>query len=131
VTGEQRRRAITRPREHERVAGERRQREAREHHQVEHEHRRATQPRDRRTEQRRHDQRLGKGERVLRGIEDIGLEKMKRRAGKGVRNPRQDPLVQLRIAVVVSREHGRRCRKWPGVDDGQRGTEDRREYPVT
>ena len=36
-----------------------------------------------------------------------------------VRHPRQDPLVQLRVAVVVARQRAGRGRQRPGMDDGQ------------
>ena len=86
-TGEQRRGAVAGPREHQRVAGERGQREASQHQQVEHKHRRAAKQTDRRAEQRRNDQRLGKRECVVGGIEDVRLEELAPGACEGVLAP--------------------------------------------
>ena len=73
-----------------------------------------------------HDQRLGEGQRVVRRIEDVGLEQVQRIARQLVRDPRQDPLVQLGVGVVVARITARdaaraaRCAASPAADRPRR-----------
>ena len=52
-------------------------------------------------------------------IEDVAFEQLRRMAGKLVRDPGQDPLVQLGVGVVVARQCARSRDEWPRVDDGQ------------
>ena len=62
-----------------------------------------------------HDERLGERQRVLRRIEDVGLEQVQRIAGQLMRDPREDPFVQLGVGVVVARMRRRVERQRPGV----------------
>ena len=85
------------------VRGKCTEREPGNDEQIVDENRRAAEPPDRRTEQRRDDQRLREGEGVMRGIEDVGFKEMERVARQLVLDPREDPLVEHDVAVVVSR----------------------------
>ena len=111
------------PLERQRVAGPGRQREAQKQDDVEDEHRRGAEPVQRGAHQRRDDQRLGEGERVALGIEDVAVEEVRGRARELVRDPRQDPLVQLGVGVVVARQRRGSGRERPGVDDGEQQAE--------
>ena len=64
----------------------------------------------------------------MRGIEDVGLEQMRRIPRKLMRNPRKDPFVQLRVGVVVAGVPGGVQRERPGVHQSEQQTsgEDRR-----
>ena len=86
-SGSQRARTIRRPGIDQGVSGQAGQREAEEQGQVEREDGRSAQPEDGRRQDRRHDQRLRKRERVLRGIEDVGVEQPQRIAGQLVHRP--------------------------------------------
>ena len=79
------------------------QRESGDDHQVVNEHGRRAGPRQRGADQRRDDQRFREGERIVRGVEDIGFEQMGGIPRELVRDPRQDPLVELRVGVVIAR----------------------------
>ena len=81
---------------------ERRQRESRQEDDVEDEHGGSAHPRQRRAYQGGDNQWLGKGQGIVRGIEDVGLEELCRMAGELVLDPGHDPLVQLSVAVVVA-----------------------------
>ena len=59
----------------------------------------------------------------VRRVEDVGVEQPGRGARQLVRHPRQDPLVQLGVAVVVARQGARRGGQRPGMDDGQQHAE--------
>ncbi len=77
----------------------------------------------RRAHQRRDDQRLGERQRVPLGIEEVPVEEPRRRAWQLMRDPRQDPLVELRVGVVVAGERAWGSDEGPGVDDRQQQTE--------
>ena len=70
-------------------------------HDVVDQHGSDAEPSQRRREHRRDEQRLRIGERAAFGVEDVGIEEMRRRARQLMRDPRQRPCVQQRIAVVV------------------------------
>ncbi|HUR81738.1 MAG TPA: hypothetical protein VM733_13295, partial [Thermoanaerobaculia bacterium] len=87
--GEQTRHPIARPREHESIPGECGERQPCKDQDVEHEDRRPSNPRERRAEQRRHDERLGECEGVVRGMEDVPLKQVGRIALQLMRHPRE------------------------------------------
>ncbi len=99
------------------------QREPEDQHDVEDQDGRGAEPVQRRAHQRRDDQRFGERERVPLGIEDVPVEEPRRRAWQLVRHPRQNPLVELRVGVVVAGQRARGGDEWPGVDDRQQQTE--------
>ncbi len=115
--------AVPGPLVRNRVAGPRRQREAQKQNEVEDEHRRGPEPVQRGAHQSLDDQGLGKGERVALGIENVAVEEVRGRARELVRDPRQDPLVQLGVGVVVARQRRGIGRERPGVDDGEQEAE--------
>ena len=99
-------------------------------HDVVNEHRRDARPRQRRAHQRLDDQVVGIRQRVPFGIEDVRVEQTQRVADELVRDPREDPLVQHRIAVVIARQDARRRRQRPRMHDGERNEESqRRQQP--
>ena len=116
--------AVAGPLERHRVAGPGGQREPENQQDVVDEHRRGPEPVQRGAHERRDDQRLGEGERVARRIEDVAVEEVRGRARQLVRDPRQDPLVQLRRRRCSLRESvAGIARERPGVDDGQQQAE--------
>ena len=132
VEGEQRsrqqpRRIVTRPLPDEQIAGERGQREAEKQDDVEREDRRAAHPPHGHAENRRNDQGLREGQRVLRGIEDVGVEQPCGRVRQLVRNPGKNPFVQQRVAVVVAAQRSGFRDERPRVDDCEDHADDRRQ----
>ena len=115
--------AVAGPLERHRIGGPGGQREPQNQKDVVDEHRRGPEPVQRRAHERRDDQRLGEGERVARRIEDVAVEEVQGCARELVRDPRQDPLVQLSVGVFVTRERRGIGRERPGVDDGQQQAE--------
>ena len=57
------------------------------------------------------------------GIEDVAFEEVRGCPRELVGDPRQDPLVQLGIGVVVARQRAGGGGERPGVDDRQQQTE--------
>ncbi len=125
---QQPRRVVAGPFTNEDVAGESRKRKAEQKNHVEHEDWRSTRPSHRHAEDRRHDQRLGEGERVLRGIENVGIEQPRRSVRQLVRDPGEDPFVQQRIAVVVPAQRRRIGDERPGVNDREQRADEGREH---
>ncbi len=100
------------------------QREAGEQHQVVDQQRRRAQPDERRAEHALDQHRLRVRQRVAFGKEDVRVEQVERVANDLMRHPREGPLVQHRVAVVVARE-----RRWargqrPGMNDRQQREEE-------
>jgi hypothetical protein len=85
-----------------------------------------SEPQHRRGDGRLHDHRFGIGQRVVLRVEDIGLEDPGRMPRRLVRDPRDDPFVQLRIGVVAAGEVGRVGGERPGVNDRHRDEQDER-----
>ena len=111
--------AIPRPREDHGVGRESGQRKPRQRQQIHREDRRSAEPQRGCGHQRWHNERLGECQRILRRIEDVSIEQVRRVPRQLVDNPRDDPFVQLRVAVVVAREDARAGRERPGVHDRQ------------
>ena len=97
-----------------------REREACNQQEVVDQDRAGAEPSERRAGDRRHEERFGVRERVALRIEDVGVEEMSRIGEECVRIPREDPLVQHGVGIVVAREPRRRARERPGVRDRQR-----------
>ena len=89
--GEDRRAAVAGQAAHQQRDADARQREAREEHEVVDQDRRDAEPVERRGEQPGHQQRLGIRERVALGIEDVGVEDVRRRDRQLMRDPRRAP----------------------------------------
>ena len=106
-----------------------RQREAEEQDDVVGEHRRRTQPVQRCAHDSGHDQRFRKRQRVARGVEDVRVEEVGRRSRKLMRDPGQNPLVELSVAVVVAAPRSRSRGQRPGVNDRQTGADGRSDQP--
>ncbi len=67
-----------------------------------HEHRAGAGPQQRRAEQRLHEQVIGIGERLSLREKDVRVEQVQRVGDELMRHPRENPLVQHRVAVVVA-----------------------------
>ena len=95
--------------------------EARQQHQVVDEQRRCAQPQQRRAEDALDQHGLREGQRIALGKEDVRVEEVQRIADDLVRDPRDGPLVEHRVAVVVARQASRgswraaRCERRPAA----------------
>ena len=67
----------------------------------------------------------------MRGIKDVALEEVHRIARELMGDPREDPLVQLGIAVVVAGQIRWVDGERPGVEDGQQHADRGRRAPST
>ena len=74
----------------------------------------------RRREQARHEQRFGIGERVALGIEDVGVEDVRRRARQLVRDPRSTHVTISGSPAIVHRRRDMRSDLRIGHHRGQR-----------
>ena len=101
---------------------ERRQRESGQEDDVVDEHGRCPHPCHRCTHEGGHDQWFGEREGIVRRIEDVGFEEVCRIAGKLVRNPGENPLVQLSVAVVVAGMSARSEDEGPRMQYGKQRT---------
>ena len=67
---------------------------------------------------------------VFRRIEDVALEQLQRMARELMCDPGEDPLVQLRIAVIVARQSAWLGDERPGVDHCEQRENQRGDRPV-
>ena len=111
---------------HQQRDADTRQREAGQEHEVVDQDRRDAEPVQRRREQPGHEQRLGIRQRVALGIEDVGVEDVRRRVRQLMRDPGQHPGHHQRIAGIVHAVgHAQHLRV--GHHRGQRDEERERE----
>ena len=88
-------------------------------HQVVGEHRRGAGPEEGRTDDALHDDVVGVCQRVAFGVERVRLEQAERIRRKGVRVPRQNPLVVNGVVGVVPRQPARVRGQRPRVHEGE------------
>src|SRR5215510_7189592 len=69
------------------------------------------------------------GERSPIGVEDVGVEQMRQIGDRLVSHPRDCPLVQDRVRVVVPRQRSRRRRKRPRMNNGESGKQ-QKDWPT-